>query len=528
MVGNEIKTGVREEKSEKEKRVRAITKIYYSRPDIQKALIDFSTNREVVPRYFEGFGKRPDSIQYASDIMGLVQKGATSFHSSEEIWEDPLQISSDMDLPELNKARKSWDLLIDIDSPFIDCSKIAAKLIIEALEQHGIKNYGIKFSGSKGFHIIISGKAFPKEYDGKLMKDMFPEWPRAISEYLMSYIKKDYNNLAGDILTNFEAIERRTNISKEELTETLCKQCNSAALKAVKVRFKCPVCNLEIDRKNFKESKRRLKCLDAKCAGVLEISQREEYFQCSNCKDPENQNLPLDSDKHSDLFELTKGVSAQKVASLDLVLVASRHLFRMPYSLHEKTSLASVVLKKDEIENFSMKDANPLQVKVREYLPNNEDNEADRLLAMALEWKRNNQINEEKIEERKYKNLEFEPTNFSGVTEDMFPDPIKKLLKGMKDGKKRGLFILLTFLRTLDFPPEYINIKVREWNKLNEPPLKEGYVKGQIDWQLKQKKKIMPPNYQNNAFYKDLGLLDKKPEVKNPIVDVMRKLRNRV
>ena len=159
----------------KEERIRAITKLYYSNPRVQKAILEFAKSREVVPRYYEGFGKRPDTLQYPSDIMGLVNKGATSFHSSEEIWEDPLKINSDMNPKEMNEIRKSWDLLIDIDSPFLDYSKIAVKLLLAALEKHGVKNYGIKFSGSKGFHIIISGKAFPEEYGGEKSKDMFPE-----------------------------------------------------------------------------------------------------------------------------------------------------------------------------------------------------------------------------------------------------------------------------------------------------------------------------------------------------------------
>ena len=128
---------------EKELRIRAITRMYYSNPKVQEAILKFSRNREVVPRYYEGFGKRPDSLQYVSDILGLVNKGATSFHSSEEIWTDPLKINSEMSRREMDEIRKGWDLLIDIDSPFLDCSKIATKLIIAALEQHGVKNYGI-------------------------------------------------------------------------------------------------------------------------------------------------------------------------------------------------------------------------------------------------------------------------------------------------------------------------------------------------------------------------------------------------
>ena len=53
----------------KEERIRAITKLYYSNPKVQETLVRFSQNREVVPRYFEGFGKRPDTIQYPSDIQ---------------------------------------------------------------------------------------------------------------------------------------------------------------------------------------------------------------------------------------------------------------------------------------------------------------------------------------------------------------------------------------------------------------------------------------------------------------------------
>ena len=129
---------------------------------------------------------------------------------------------------ELNSIRISWDLLIDIDSPFLDCSKIAASLIIEALESFGIKNYGIKFSGSKGFHIIISGIAFPEEFDGKKRNEMFPEWPRAISEFLMHHIRQDYYREVGRILSESD-VEKRTNIKKEELKVTQCLNCGRHA-----------------------------------------------------------------------------------------------------------------------------------------------------------------------------------------------------------------------------------------------------------------------------------------------------------
>ena len=513
---------------EKELRIRAITRMYYSNPKVQEAILKFSRNREVVPRYYEGFGKRPDSLQYVSDILGLVNKGATSFHSSEEIWTDPLKINSEMSRREMDEIRKGWDLLIDIDSPFLDCSKIATKLIIAALEQHGVKNYGIKFSGNKGFHIIVSYNAFPEEFLEQKTKYMFPEWPRAICEYLMDFIKRDYNRQIGDLLTDFEAIKKRTSLSEEDLRVVHCTSCNKKAIKAEVAILKCDLCSLEAERKNHKPSKRKLKCLNDKCAGFLELERVKEYYYCENCKDFNNKNLTLDSLKHPEFFEEFEGVSGEKIANLDLVLVAPRHLFRMPYSLHEKTCLSSVVISKSEIDEFIPKYADPLKVNIREYLPSNLKEEAKNLLFSALDWKKTQVNQDEQIEKKKYANYEkYDKIDLSGFTEDMFPVPIKKLLKGVEDGRKRALFILITFLRSLNFPPDYINGKTREWNNKNKQPLKEGYVKSQIDWHLKQKKKILPPNYDNDAFYKDLGLIEGKQNVKNPIVEVARKLRNR-
>ena len=174
----------------KEDRIRAIALSYYSRQDIRKSMFEFSKNRETIPRYFEGFGKRPDALQYDSDILALVKNGATSFHCSEEIWQDPLQISTELSEEQVKEIRKGWDLLIDIDSKYLDYSKIAAELIIQAFEFHGVKNLGVKFSGSKGFHIIVPWNAFPKEVYGQKTKDMFPEWPRFICEYLNEMTKE--------------------------------------------------------------------------------------------------------------------------------------------------------------------------------------------------------------------------------------------------------------------------------------------------------------------------------------------------
>lgn len=527
-----------EEISEKEKRVRAITRIYYSNPKVVEAILKFAADREVVPRYFEGFGKRPDMLQYGSDIDGLVRKGATSFHASEELWNDPLQLSSDSTLKDLENLRKGWDLLIDIDSPFLDCSKIAARLLLEALEKHGVKNYGVKFSGSKGFHIIVSNKAFPREFNGEAMSKMFPAWPRAICGYLNSVIKPEYNREVSQMGLNFDALEKRTKLKKEDVEEAICPSCGRAGKKGKLTKFICDTCGTSIERKDVKLTKRRLKCFNAGCAGIFEVVDEKDYFLCEYCGTTSWDKMEgfgqrgslvgAAADENVGAFE--QGISGEKIANMDLVLVASRHLFRMPYSLHEKTALASIVLTKKELENFSPKDADPMRIEIRDFMPKNEQDEARNLLARALEWAREREIENKEIEEKRFgqlKTKKFEDVELKGVTDEMFPAPIKKLLKGLNEGRKRGLFVLLTFLRSTGFSPEEINKRVREWNERNDPPLKEGYVRSQIEWHLRQEKKILPPNYSNDAFYRDLGILDKKPETKNPLVDVKRKLKAR-
>ena len=98
----------------------------------------------------------------------------------------------------------------------------------------------------------------------------------------------------------------------------------------------------------------------------------------------------------------------------------------------------------------------------------------------------------------------------------MFPPIIKKLNKGIKDdGRKRALYILLSFYNSLEFPQDYIAEKINDWNKKNYHPLKEGYLKGQLGWF--EKRKPLPPNY-DKPLYKEFGINGPpEPGMKNPI-----------
>lgn len=411
------------EVSAKEKRIRQITRMYYSRPEIQKAIFDFCKNRETVPRFFEGFGKRPDTFQFPSEIFEVAKKGATSFHCSEEIWSDPLQIKTGMSEKEANELRDGWDLLIDIDSKYLDFSKILADQLVKALNFHGIKNIGIKFSGSKGFHLIIPWKSFPQEVNGIETKNMFPEWPRIILKYL-----------------------------SEKVNPSLVSE-------------------------------------------ISKLTSPSKYI-----KDHE----------------------ASKEVIPDLVLVSSRHLFRTPYSLHEKTTLASAVIDAKNVLKFDPKDANPMSIKVKNFSPISKENEAAELLMQALDWHKEN-FREESISPTNSSPKDFKPIKLTNLSEKNFPPSIQKILEGVSDGRKRALFILINFFRSIGIEKEELEQRIEEWNKKNEIELKKGYIKSQLIWSYRNK--IVPPPNFNKDYYKGIGIVPTKEELrfKNPINFTIRK-----
>ena len=402
-----------EKPTEKEEKIRKFALSYYSRKDIQQAIFNFSKQRETIPRYFEGFGTRPDALQYPTEIISAVKKGATSFHTSEELWENPLEIKQEMSPEQYSSIRLGWDMVIDIDSKYLDYSKIAASLIIQALEFSGIKNYGIKFSGSKGFHIIVPWKAFPEQVYDKKTSDMFPEYARTISLYLTELIKP-------------KLIEKVTQLSGNE----------------------------------------------------------KSYI---------------------------KDFEAPEKVLPDIIAVSPRHLFRAPYSLHEKTCLASIVISKNQLSSFQPKDADPLKVEVKNFYPEANENEAKELLISALDWYKHKEKKLDKIK-KEYKEIIIDKRKIT------YPPCVEKIMQGLKDGKKRALFILINYFKSIGFEFDELGELLLDWNKKNNPQLKQGYITTQLDWHRKQKK-VLPPNCDKD-YYKGIAVCFPDnfcPKIKNPV-----------
>ena len=192
---------------------------FYSKKDIQREILRLCSNKEIAVKFGDkGFGKRPDILQFESDVKELAKQGATSFHCSEELWKDPLQLKPGMTRGQMDTLRTGFDLILDVDCKFIDYSKIAANIIIEALKFNGIRNISCKFSGGSGVHIAIPFESFPQIVNNIDTRLQFPEIPKAVANYIKSLIKP---HLTKEILnlSSLDEIASSLNKQKKDLLE---------------------------------------------------------------------------------------------------------------------------------------------------------------------------------------------------------------------------------------------------------------------------------------------------------------------
>ncbi len=191
---------------------------YYSRKDFLDFIVDFARNREVVPRFREFFGKRPQVINYREDVLSLARQGLSSLHMSEERWRNPMMLSSDMKSGEMSDLRIGWDLILDVDTDHLVFSKAAVKLLIEALKFYEVNSFSVKFSGRSGFHLGIPFEGMPESIGGVKTSLLFPEAARIVGSYLSDFI---YDILRDKLLDDigFEKIQKATGKTDAELLD---------------------------------------------------------------------------------------------------------------------------------------------------------------------------------------------------------------------------------------------------------------------------------------------------------------------
>lgn len=162
---------------------------YYSNEKIIAQLLAGAKDREVAGALWDGrYDQRPNILQFPSDVSQMVRKGVTSFHYSVERWSNAMALAGE----NYERLRTGWDLLIDIDSKLgLDESKLAADMICKMLRKYGVKHYGLKFSGRRGFHICMPWIMFPKEVDYKPLEKQYPDVPRIIANFVREKIREE-------------------------------------------------------------------------------------------------------------------------------------------------------------------------------------------------------------------------------------------------------------------------------------------------------------------------------------------------
>jgi len=431
---------------------------YYKREDVQKAILSHSLDKEVAARFNDKFGKRPDTLSYPNDILQLAKEGATSFHCSEELWINPLNLVPQMQKPELDKLRKGWDLLLDVDtdakedSTRLEYSKIAADLIVKELKKHGIQSVTAKFSGNKGFHIAVPYEAFPKEVNGKQTKDLFPEAAKRIALYIKERIKKEL----GEEIVKFEKGNYKA------VAEKTGKNLNAIAYMS-------------------------------KVKGGFESEQHMEF-------------------------------NAEPFLVIDTLLISPRHMYRMPYSMHEKSGLVSIPVDVDKILRFSRETATPekVVVGVQPFMLREKarPEEARLLFREAYDLGQSQTLDRKSLEtpRRQYD----EPDEVVGkIPEQYFPACIKKMLEGVVDGRKRALFVLINFLSCCNYGHEEIESLLKAWNQKNKEPLPHLYISSQLSYNRQKNEKVLPPNCSNASYYKEIGVecTSECGPCKNPVAE---------
>lgn len=494
---------------------------YYKRKEVQKLLLKYATDKEIAVCYNDSFGKRPDILMYDNDILESAKRGATSFHCSEELWNNPLQINPALKKNEIDYLRKGWDLILDIDCPYWTFSKLAAYVFIKALKDHGINSVTVKFSGSKGFHIAVPFEAFPKKQyylDGKYLdvKDLFPEAPRRIAEYIVEYVNRNLITvdeekiIFGKVSVPISYFESVTGTKKEDMAVNKCNKCDSLIkdLGDKKTQYTCPNCEYTL------------------------IDDDKPFMQCPRCKKIMAKHSLNKALCKCGSNSVRKEFDLSKIVAVDTILISSRHLYRMPYSLHEKTGLVSVPFDIKHILKFEKSEAEPTKFKPYKFLDREscKSDEAEQLFQKAFDFHTEKQNKEQMRKDlrnenaKKYANTE---ENAQAIPEEYFPPCIKHISAGLEDGKKRALLILINFLSSCNWSHEKIEEYIMKWNSRNSPDkLRETYIKGQLRYHKSKKEKLSPPNCDNKGYMIDTQFCHPDgfcPKIKNPAQYASRK-----
>lgn len=205
-----------------------------------------------------------------------------------------------------------------------------------------------------------------------------------------------------------------------------------------------------------------------------------------------------------------------RIVQVDRQVASPRHLIRAPYSLHEKSALVSVPVDADRIRSFCRSDAEPLSIVVDPdsspwRLPSNEHGGGENLLDEAVI----------RVEVKNaVRRPRYDPTTvIADMDEKHYPPCIQNILCGLSDGRKRGIFLLTSYLKSIGLHRDEVKAVILEWNARNKESLPRAYLEARIR-NLETMEGYNPPNCDHPTYYKTMGVCSPDTTclgVKNPI-----------
>lgn len=415
-----------------------------------------------------------------------------------------------------------WDLVLDIDCPQWEFAKIVTWLFVQSLRDHGITAITTKFSGNKGFHIGVPFEAFPDSVHGQETKNMFPEGPRKIAMYLLDYIGRKYVTVSDnkvtfgkDFVYTLKELQDKTDKTESELMKTFCSTCG---------------------KKSAGESSRKIQFICAQCGTTLDGEEKDQYKQCPKCNIIMEKSVTEHTKKCCANPNIVTEFNPLSIVEVDTVLIAPRHLYRAPYSYHEKSGKVSVPIDPDTLMDFEKEQAEPANVVVGQRVFLDREGvargQATKLLVEAFDFSARKEQRMKELEyidkiDRSERKQGYEDVQ-SAIPEQFFPPCIQAISLGMKDGKKRAVFMLNNFLTSVGWEYDDIEEWFKKWNQKNPEPLRDQYFLGQIRYAKQHKKKVLPPNCDNVGYYKAFGVCNPDPfckYVKNPANYAIKKAR---
>jgi hypothetical protein len=156
---------------------------WYARADIQAALVaQLGENREAWVSAENYTSPRPRIVKSSSDLLQLIPRNRIcSVCTSIESFKDPLLLGTQT----AETLRIGWDFVLDIDSnEGLEAAKRCTKAVVKLLRIYDLKSLKIKFSGRRGFHLIIGGEAFDCFSNPKDFCKAYPIVPLQVAKFI--------------------------------------------------------------------------------------------------------------------------------------------------------------------------------------------------------------------------------------------------------------------------------------------------------------------------------------------------------